>query len=209
MQHFPIFLDLGNQRVVVSGAGEVAVAKLRLLLKTGAEIAVFGAAPVDQIARWAADGRVRHYGRALELADLDGVRLLYAANGDDEADRVAATLGRTAGALVNVVDDLDGSDFITPAIVDRSPVTVAIGTEGAAPVLARRIKADIEARLGPEIGRLAEVGRSFRQVAEALPAGRPRRQFWARFFDSVGPRALRGGGETGALVALEQLLAVQ
>ena len=92
--------------------------------------------------------------RPIEPADAAGAALLYGANGEPEEDARAAAIGRAAGALVNIVDDLDGSDFITPAIVDRDPVTVAIGTEGAAPVLARKIKAEVEAMLPATLGLL-------------------------------------------------------
>jgi DUF1009 family protein len=94
---------------------------------------------------------------------------VYGANENRDEDLRTAAIARADGALVNIVDDLEHSDFITPAIVDRDPVTVAIGTEGAAPVLARAIKADIEARLSPAIGTLARIGKSFRRTVEALP----------------------------------------
>ncbi|MCB1493909.1 MAG: bifunctional precorrin-2 dehydrogenase/sirohydrochlorin ferrochelatase, partial [Rhodobiaceae bacterium] len=145
MRHFPIYLDMAGARVVVSGAGETAVAKLRLLLKTEADIAVFGPNPAEFVRAWAGEGRLRLTERPLEASNLDGVRLLYAANDDEAEDARVRLLGRSAGVLVNVVDNLNASDFITPAIVDRDPVTIAIGTEGTAPVLARRVKAEIEA----------------------------------------------------------------
>ena len=85
--------------------------------------------------------------RALEPGDALCAMLFYAANDDDAEDARVAALARADGALVNSVDNLAASQFITPAMVDRDPVTVAIGTEGAAPVLARMIKADLEARL--------------------------------------------------------------
>ena len=144
MQHFPIFLDLAGRRVVVSGGGAAALAKLRLLLDTEARLTVFAAEPAAEIAEWASAGRLRIVYRALAPGDALCAALFYAANDDPEEDSRAAALARADGALVNVVDDLDRSQFITPAIVNRDPVTVAIGTEGAAPVLARRIKRDLE-----------------------------------------------------------------
>ncbi|MGI9417332.1 MAG: siroheme synthase CysG, partial [Geminicoccaceae bacterium] len=134
-------------------------------------------------------------------------RLLYAANDDAIEDFRAASIGRAAGALVNVVDDLEHSQFITPAIVDRDPVTVAIGTEGAAPMLARQIKAETEERLAVDVGRLARIAKAFRPIAEALPTGRARRWFWSRYYDDVGPDALRQGGDVAVLAALRTLLA--
>ncbi|PJE35034.1 uroporphyrinogen-III C-methyltransferase, partial [Pseudooceanicola lipolyticus] len=144
--------------------------------------------------------------RALQAGDLDGTALFYAADEDAAEDARTATLARTAGALVNVVDNLEDSDFITPAIVDRDPVTVAIGTEGAAPVLARAIKADLEARLPVTLGALARIGKGFRKMAEALPLGRPRRDFWADYYFNAGPRAMDNGGEDSVRDRLDALL---
>lgn len=207
MRHFPVFRDLRGRRVVVSGAGEVAVAKLRLLLKTEAKIAVYGTDTHSQIRRWADEGRLLHVTRRIEEGDALCAALLYGANDDAVEDARAAWIGHAAGALVNIVDNLDDSDFITPAIVDRDPVTVAIGTEGAAPVLARRIKADNEERLAQSLGILARIGQGFREAANALPHGRIRRRFWSRYYDEVGPRALAEGGEDAVHAALETLLA--
>jgi uroporphyrin-III C-methyltransferase/precorrin-2 dehydrogenase/sirohydrochlorin ferrochelatase len=204
MRHFPVFLDLRGRRVVVSGAGETAVAKLRLLLKTEARIAVFGADPAPEVRAWAAEGRLALVERPVAHGDAVGASLLYGANGDPAEDARAAAIGRTAGALVNIVDDLS-SDFITPAIVDRDPVTVAIGTEGAAPVLARKIKAEIEAMLPARLGALTRIGQAFRARVEALD-GKARRAFWTRFYFERGPRALETG-EAAAQEALERLLA--
>ena len=206
MKHFPIFLDTTGQRIVVSGAGETALAKLRLLVKTEARIDVFGTDPCDGVTRLARDGRITLVRRALRAGDVSGARLFYAANDAAGVDARVAGIARAEGALVNLVDNLDDSQFITPAIVDRDPVTVAIGTEGAAPVLARRIKADIEARLPTSLGLLARIGRGFRAAAEALPAGRARRAFWAEFFDTAGPEALAQGGEAAVTPALDRLL---
>lgn len=206
MRHFPIFLDLAGRRVVVSGAGETAVAKLRLLLKTEAAIHVFGEAPSDVVATWANSGRLVLTRRAVLASDLAGAALVYGANDDDAEDGRVAALARSMGILANIVDRLEESDFITPAIIDRDPVVVAIGTEGAAPVLAREIKADAEQRLAPGLGALARAGRRFRGRAEALSAGRARRRFWRRYYKEVGPRVLDVEGEAGLDAALERLL---
>ncbi|WP_084862876.1 siroheme synthase CysG [Salibaculum halophilum] len=207
MQHFPIFLDLDGRRVVLSGGGEAALAKLRLLLKTTARITVFAPDPAAEIADWAGRGRLTLHRRAMEPGDALCAALVYAADEDAALDARTAHIGRTEGALVNIVDNLSDSAFITPAIVDRDPVTVAIGTEGAAPVLARRIKADLEARLPATLGTLARIGKGFRRMAEALPFGRARRAFWADYYFDAGPRALEAGGEPAVQDSLDALLA--
>lgn len=206
MQHYPIFLDLAGRAVAVSGGGETALPKLRLLLKTPGRITVFAEAPDAEVEALAAAGRIALSRRAFAAGDAAGMALVYAANGDRAEDRRVRAIARTEGALVNVVDDLHASDFITPAIVDRDPVTVAIGTEGAAPVLARAIKADLEAQLPATLGTLARLGRAFRGAADALPMGRIRRDFWSAFYLREGPRALAEGGEAAVRGVLDRLL---
>jgi len=205
MRHYPLFLDLRGRKVVVAGAGAVAEAKLRLLLKTEAELLVFGRAPSAAVRRWAAEGRLVLVERDLAADDLAGAALLYGATGDAAADARAGEIGRAAGVLVNLVDNLEDSDFITPAIVDRDPVTVAIGTEGAAPVLARKIKAEVEALLPTTLGRLTRIGQAFRARVEALDS-RARRAFWTRFYFERGPLALEAG-DAAARAELDAMLA--
>ena len=191
MDHFPIFLRVEGRRVVVSGGGEAALAKLRLLFKTTAHLTVFTVEPDPQIEKWAAEGKLRLVRRAMSAGDTLCAALFYAADEDDDEDARTSALARADGALVNVVDNLEDSAFITPALVDRDPVTIAIGTEGAAPVLARAIKADLESRLPVALGPLARIGKSFRKVAEALPMGRARRDFWRAYYFETGPKAMK------------------
>ncbi len=206
MKHFPIFLNVEHRRIVLSGGGVAALAKLRLILKTEAEVAVFASDPAPELTRWAEEGRLALHARPFAEGDATGAALVYAANEDPHEDGRVAALARAEGALVNIVDDLAGSDFITPAIVDRDPVTVAIGTEGAAPVLARRLKAQLEAALSPALGALAHAGKTFRARAEALPAGRKRRAFWADYYENAGPLAFAAEGVEALPATLSHLL---
>ena len=206
MQHFPIFLAVAGRQIVVSGGGETALAKLRLLMKTEAHLIVFAATPEADVERLAAIGKIRLFRRALAPSDALGAVLFYAANDDAAEDQRVAALARADGALVNIVDNLADSAFITPAIVDRDPVVIAIGTEGASPVLARAIKAELEERLPVQLGLLARIGKAFRHAADALPMGRKRREFWADYYINSGPQALEIAGETGAAAALQTLL---
>jgi len=137
MPHFPIFLDLTDKPVIVAGNGAFALAKLRLLARTPARITLFAARPEADLAAWLAQSAVTHHARDLEVADLAGAVLVFAAHGRPEADDRLRTLARRAGVLLNVVDNLEGSDFITPAIVECAPVAVAIGTEGEQRVVQR------------------------------------------------------------------------
>lgn len=203
MQHFPIFLSVVDQRIILSGGGNAALAKLRILLKTEANIVVFAANAAREIQRLALENKLTLKTRAIAHSDIAGAALFYAANENAAEDMRVAEIARKEGVLVNIVDNLADSQFITPAIVDRDPVVVAIGTEGAAPVLARAIKADIEASLPTTLGLLARIGKSFRHAADVLPMGRKRRQFWSDYYFKIGPKAVE---IKGISVGIETLL---
>lgn len=206
MKHFPIFLAVTGRRVVLSGGGDAAMAKLRLLMKTEAHLTVIAAEIAPDIMRWASEGKLKTIARAMEPGDALCAALFYAANEDDAEDARVARIAHADGALVNIVDNLADSQFITPAIVDRDPVTVAIGTEGAAPVLARAIKADLEARLPRSLGVLARIGKTFRHAVDVLPMGRKRRDFWSAFYFNNGPKSFEQNGEADVIPTLETLL---
>ncbi|MGJ8623760.1 MAG: siroheme synthase CysG [Yoonia sp.] len=206
MKHFPIFLAVAGRRIVLSGGGDAAMAKLRLLMKTEAHLTVIAAEVADDIRKWEAAGKLRVIPRAMAPGDALCAALFYAANEDNAEDARVSAIAHAEGALVNIVDNLADSQFITPAIVDRDPVTVAIGTEGAAPVLARAIKADLEERLPTSLGVLARIGKTFRHAVDVLPMGRKRRDFWSSFYFGAGPKAFAQHGATGVIPALETLL---
>lgn len=207
MRHYPVFLDLRSRRIIVSGAGETALAKLRLLIKTEATIQVFGTDPDAGVIALASENRIVLQPRPLQAGDVADAALFYAANDEPTEDHRVAEIARAEGALVNVVDNLEASAFITPALVDRDPVTIAIGTEGAAPVLARKIKAEIEAMLPAKLGILARIAQAFRPRAEHLPTGRIRRAFWTKFYGGAGEAALNNGGERAVAEQLDTLYA--
>jgi len=155
MDYLPIFVATKAHRIVVAGEGQLAEAKCRAVLKTAAAVTLFSEAPTEAMREWANQLRLTLETRPCTAADLEGVRLVYAASDNEAANTQLAEWARQAGAWVNVLDEPEECDFITPAVVDRDPVVVAIGTEGTAPVLARQIKADVEAMLPQHLGRLA------------------------------------------------------
>ena len=190
MDYLPIFVSTEAQHIVVVGEGQLAEAKCRAVLKTTAAVTLFSEAPTEAMREWADQRRLTLQTRPCGAADLQGVRLVYAASENEAVNRQLAEWARWAGAWVNVLDEPDECDFITPAVVDRDPVVVAIGTEGTAPVLARQIKADVEAMLPQHLGRLARAARFFRaRVSERLSPGRSRRRFWKAFFKLQLPHA--------------------
>ena len=182
MEFLPIFLSARERRVVVVGDGQMADAKCRGVLKTSARVTVFTDNPSEQALAWSRSGDIALRAGVPGSRDFTGVALVYAAHHSDQVNDQIAVSAREKGALVNVLDRTNACDFITPAIVDRDPVVVAIGTEGSAPVLARQIKADFEAMLPADLGRFARLANAFRARVRALPEGLARRKFWRDAF---------------------------
>jgi uroporphyrin-III C-methyltransferase/precorrin-2 dehydrogenase/sirohydrochlorin ferrochelatase len=183
---FPAFHKVAGRRVVVVGGGSEAAAKIRLLSETRAEIVVFAPALDSETGAdlIAAGGDWR--GAQPALADLSGAALVFVATGTEEGDREIWSLAREAGVPVNCVDRPELCDFYTPAIVNRAPLAVAVGSEGVAPVLSRHVRARIEAMLAPAFGDLAGLADRLRErVAKRLRPVADRRRFWARFFSGA------------------------
>lgn len=186
--YFPIFLRLDGERVVLMGGGDEAVAKARLLLGARPELHVFAEHAGEDMETLAAERGFELHHRAATADDLAGARFCVVALDTIAEARAAVTLARAAGILVNAVDKPAISDCIVPALVDRGPVQVAIGTGGAAPALARDLRARVEAAVPPGYAALARLCRAWRQrVAGAVPGRAERRRFWDAVMD--GPEA--------------------
>ena len=137
--------------------------------------------------------------RSFELGDVAGKVLVVAASDDAALDARVSAAARAAGVPVNVVDRPSLCTFIWPAIVDRDPVTVAISSAGTAPLLARSVRARLEALLPAKLGRLARFAEDFRAVVKATkPAGPARRRFWDGFFAGSIAEAVLAGDERRA-----------
>ena len=194
MQSFPIFLALHDRAVLVVGGSEAAARKLELLLAAGARVTLIADAVVGEIAQMIAEGRISWGGHAFDDADLSDMALVIVATDDEALQTRVSDAARRRCLPVNVVDRPLLSSFIMPAIVDRAPVTIAISTGGAAPALARRLKAEIERTMPAAVGRLARFAEIFReQVRRTLERPRDRRRFWDRVFAGrIGELALAG-----------------
>lgn len=188
MDYFPIFLRLTNEPVLVVGGGEVAARKIDLLLRTGAKVTVVAPALIESLAAKAAAGALTHIGEEFQPAHLNGMRLAIAATDRHSINAWVAHQAERRNVPVNVVDDRELSRFIVPAIVDRSPVVVAVASGGDAPVLTRRLREKLESLLPQRLGALAKLAGKWRATVKArIEAPAARRRFWENFFD--GPIA--------------------
>lgn len=204
--YYPVFLRLTDEPVLLVGGGEVALRKLRLLLRAGARIEVVAAVLHEEIAAQLADGRIRHLATHFEEALLASHRLIVAATSDVQLNARVAAAAAAARIPVNVVDDPELSSFITPAIVDRAPLLVAISSGGAAPVLVRRLRERIEGLLPMNFGSIARFMLRQRTRVQAV-IGRSPRRVWESFLDGSGAERVLAGDESGAEQALQSALA--
>jgi len=194
MDHLPVFLNLRDRLVLVVGGGAVATRKVELLLKAHARVRVVAPRLHSGLAPYRDAGRIEHLGCEFEPRHLEGAVFAIAATDRREVNHAVAAAGAARAIFVNVVDDGAASSAIMPAIVDRSPLLVAIGSSGQSPTLARRVRAQLEAMLPERIGELARLAGAARErVQRALPDIERRRRFWERLFaGSIASQVLAG-----------------
>ena len=178
MEQLPLFLDLNSKSCLIVGAGSVAQRKSRLLLRAGARVTVVAPAMSEYFESLDTDS-VRLVHARFQANMCHGHHLIVAATGVDGVNRQVARAAQGFGIWCNVVDQAELSTAFFPAIIDRSPVTIAVGTGGTSPTLARRIKRQIEAILPSRLGALAErLGRWRTQVVRRIKDAEERRFFW-------------------------------
>jgi uroporphyrin-III C-methyltransferase/precorrin-2 dehydrogenase/sirohydrochlorin ferrochelatase len=227
VRYFPLFADLRGRHVLVVGGGEVAERKARLLVEAGAAVRVVA----PQLNAWlasrtlpptaggdferpaeagrrAGDGSVSWVASRFDPAQLSGVALVVAATDDSVVNAQVSEAARAANVFANVVDDAERSSVIVPAIVDRSPLVIAISTGGAAPVLARLVRERIEVLIDGSFGTLASLLERWRsRIKAAWPDVAHRRRVYQLLVRGDVARSVRNGRETEAEQSLDRLLA--
>lgn len=206
MKTFPMFLQMAGRNVVIVGGGEQAAQKARLILKTEARLVLVTPVLDPELATLVRDGRAAQV-TTLSVDVFRDAALVFVATGCVGLDYAAHALAKDAGAVVNVVDRPALCDAITPSIVDRDPVVVAISTEGTAPVLARQIRSRLETLLEPGLGGLAALaGRLRPEVSRRIPQ-RERRFFWDWVFNGPPRQAMARGAAREAAALVKDTLA--
>ena len=178
MNYLPIFMNLRGCPCAVIGGGEVAARKCALLIAAGAKVTVTAPELCATLSEWKLAGNIAHRACRYTPEAIDGSHLVIAATNDRHVNAEVSRRAKEHKLPVNVVDDPELCSFIMPAIVDRSPLLVAVSTGGASPVLARLIRARLESMVPAAYGNLVRLAESFRKrVKTAIPAER-RRPFW-------------------------------
>ncbi|MGH8323596.1 MAG: NAD(P)-dependent oxidoreductase, partial [Steroidobacteraceae bacterium] len=206
MDYLPVFLQLRSQPVVVVGGGRVAVRKADLLRKSGARVTVVAPELCEELHKLAASGELQHIPAKFAAAHLEGATLVIAATNVRDVNVAVSTTARARRIPVNVVDDPALSTFIFPALVDRSPIMVAVSSGGESPVLARRVREQIEALLPEKLGALARFMGEKRTAVQRALGVLARRPFWERIAGGIVSTRVLAGDAAGAQKAFESEL---
>jgi len=210
MDYLPIFIKLQQQICWVIGGGTIAARKASLLLEAGATVTVIAPGTKNEMARLIEQGRCHWLEHAFADADLESLpkpKLIIAATDDRQTNQAVYQWGESQGILVNVADQTDLCRFILPAIIDRAPLTIALSTGGRSPVLARILKAKLEAMIPAGFGRLTELLGQFRdQVKSKLTTVEKRKDYWeSTLTPSLIEQSAQGDMQAAAQYIQQQL----
>ena len=189
----PLLVDMAARRVVVVGAGRVAVRKVERLLAAGAEVFVVSPEAAPAIAARAEAGELSWAKRPARIADLTGAELLVLASDDEATHDQLALAARQRGIWVNRADVRGGGDFQIPAEARQGDLRVFVSTSGQSPKLARRLRGWVEGELGGWAQALERLAGLRDELAARGLDSEARRAFWERFPDDAGWEALRRG----------------
>ena len=193
MRFLPVMLDVAARRVLVVGGGTVATGKVARLREAAAQVRVVALeASAELTSLCARDSTVSLETRAFRDVDLDGVDLVFTATGDPAVTEQVAEGARRRGLWMNAADDPARCTFLLPATIERGALQVAVSSGGASPTLAKRVRDEIDAALGPEYARAAEL---LGELRRELPTGDERRRALGQLLDGGLLEALRQGDD--------------
>src|SRR5210317_1060822 len=179
MDHLPIFLNVDGKRTLIVGKGVSAARKADLLLRAGSDLTIVTPQLGEELSQLAETYSFKHQVTAVTAADLDGCMIVFGCDEDDSHNQNLRKLAHEAGIPVNVSDKTEDCDFIMPALVDRTPLLIAISSGGTSPLLVRMLKARFETTIPAAYGRLAEFAGSYRdRIKKLIPNLTRRRRFW-------------------------------
>ncbi|CAM3579207.1 Siroheme synthase [Vibrio aerogenes CECT 7868] len=185
MQYFPIFLDLKDKAVLVVGGGEVASRKVEALIKVNAQVTLVSPEIVPFLHDLVEKGQIRWLQQPYQSQLISEQYIqVWATTDNTSLNHQIHADAKKAGILVNVVDDQPYCDFITPSMMVRGKIQIAISSGGASPVLIRNLRESVESVLPQNLSLLAEFGGQKReQIKSDISGIDGRRAFWERFFD--------------------------
>lgn len=207
MQALPIFFNIQNRHCVVIGGGDVAMRKVVMLLKASAAITLYSPEICHELQDLTNVGKIKYVRANFEENQLQGACLVIAATDDEAVNSAVSVAAKAQNIPVNVVDAPDLCTFTMGSIIDRSPVVIAVSSEGNAPVLARYIRAKIETMLPATYGRIADIAGEFREQVKAKFATiQARRIFWEGILQGPVVERVLSGQEQAARELLQNIL---
>ena len=207
MQALPIFFNIKNRHCVVIGGGDVAMRKVTMLLKASAAITLYSPAICHELQDLVSTDKIKYVQSNFEKNQLTGACMVIAATDDEDVNIAVSVAAKAQNIPVNVVDAPDLCTFTMGSIIDRSPVVIAISSEGNAPVLARYIRAKIETMLPATYGRIADIAGEFReQVKAKFGTTQARRIFWEGILQGPVVERVLSGQEQAARELLQNIL---
>ncbi len=207
MEFLPIFLNIRDRNCVIVGGGTVASRKAKLIDQAGGQLRVIAESVNDSLAELVKTNGGEILRQSFAESCLDDAALVIAATDDHSVNEEVARLASSRGLPVNVVDQPELCSFIMPALVNRSPVLIAISSSGRAPVLTRGIKELNEAMVPQRIGELAELVSSYRDaIKQQIPEFSTRVRFWEYLMESEIPELVYAGKMDEAAAAIESSL---
>ncbi|GAA0398777.1 siroheme synthase CysG [Cocleimonas flava] len=208
MKHFPIFINVKDRHCLVVGGGPVASRKVDSLLKSEAIVTVISPDIHNDLQQNADSKRITILRRPYEHTDIVRAFLVVAATNDINVNQEIAKAANDANILVNVANDPDAGSFLFPSVLDRSPVTVAISTGGASPVLARQLRMKLETMIPSACGRLAAITEEYREkVKQVFPIQQQRKEFWESALKGTFSELVYAGQDDAARTLLDEQLA--
>jgi len=207
MRLFPAFFYTDDAHVTVFGGGEEARRKVRLLAKTTLNITVVIDTEIEPGFAEEFAGRITIAPRDMAGQALDRSKFAIVACRTEQNSEQSIIWAREYGIPINVVDQPDECDFTVPSILERGEIVAAVGSGGAAPVLAKRVRTSLEALMPQNMGPLSEIARDFRpRVYEVLDDATKRRQFWEAALNGTPAELALEGKFEEARAAMEALL---
>lgn len=197
MNYFPIFLTANKINAMVIGGGDVAARKIELLLKTTTNITIMSEQVNPSVERLINSHQLDWLTHNYRQGSLEAFNLVIAATDDTSVNLAVSQEAEQLKILINVVDQPELCSYITPAIIDRSPILIAMSSSGSAPILLRMLREQIEKTLPDGYGKLADFSFKFRDHVKARIKGlRNRRTFWETTLrGAIGNAILQGNSQ--------------
>ena len=207
MQALPIFFNINNRHCVVIGGGDVAMRKVSMLLKASADITLYSPEICHELQDLVDAQKIKFVQSNFEPNQLQGACMVIAATDDEAVNEAVSITAKALNIPVNVVDAPALCTFTMGSIIDRSPVVIAISSEGNAPVLARYIRAKIETMLPAGYGRIADIAGEFRDAVKAkFATTQARRIFWEGVLQGPMVERVLSGQEQAARELLANII---